>query len=57
MNISISGTGRAVPTSIQKNSDFLSHQFLDEKGVAFSNDNTDEQTPIALSCGTLMIQR
>jgi len=41
MNISISGTGRAVPTSIKKNSDFLSHQFLDEKGEKFSNDNSE----------------
>ena len=41
MNISISGTGRAVPTSIQKNSDFLSHHFLDDQGESFANSNDE----------------
>ncbi len=35
MHISITGTGRCVPTKVVKNSSFSQHQFLDEKGNSF----------------------
>lgn len=41
MNISISGSGRAVPTIIKKNSDFANHQFIDEEGNPFATDTKE----------------
>lgn len=41
MKVSLSGTGREVPTVIKKNSDFRQHQFLDDKGEVFTS-SSDE---------------
>ncbi len=39
MHISLTGTGRALPSLIKKNEDFLQHQFVDENGDPFETSN------------------
>lgn len=41
MNISISGSGRAIPTIIKKNSDFANHHFIDEEGNPFTTETSE----------------